>query len=348
MASPNNISIYYVGVFKKDKLVGIALVQHVKVYVKDMFQRKSHSTLKTFFRDSLSRVLRGNILVVGNLTHTGQHGMGLLESEISIEDYLNTVMKSLEHVEDIITEKIGKKIKLVLLKDFFLDDKINEFTRVFHSGQFGKVIVQPNMIMKVEPQWHSIEGYVNSLNTKYRTRYRRARKKFGNFEKREFDKNTVKRYSKELHQLYSNVSDNAKFNTFFLPQSHFLSLKNELLENLKVFGYFQEDALIGFYTLIVNHKVLETYFLGYDFDHQHPNQLYLNMLYDMLDFAITNNFESVVYARTAMEIKSSVGAEPNEMVMYIKHTNRFVNFLLKHIFNFMKPNQKWEVRHPFK
>jgi hypothetical protein len=71
------------------------------------------------------------------------------------------------------------------------------------------------------------------------------------------------------------------------------------------------------------------------------------MLYDMLDFAITNKFKSVVYARTAMEIKSSVGAKPIEMVMYMKHTNNLFNSLLKVVFNFMKPNQKWEERHPF-
>jgi hypothetical protein len=93
---------------------------------------------------------------------------------------------------------------------------------------------------------------------------------------------------------------------------------------------------------------LETYFLGYDSEHQYANQLYLNMLYDMLDFAIMNKFASVVYARTAMEIKSSVGAKPIDMVMYMRHTNSLVNALLKRVFNFMKPNQKWEERHPFK
>jgi hypothetical protein len=115
-----------------------------------------------------------------------------------------------------------------------------------------------------------------------------------------------------------------------------------------VFGYYYQGNLIGFYTLILNNAVLETYFLGYDSKYQYQNQLYLNMLYDMLGFAIENKFDSVVYARTAMEIKSSVGAKAIPMTMYIKHTNKFANAILKVIFNFMKPNQKWEERHPFK
>ena len=101
-------------------------------------------------------------------------------------------------------------------------------------------------------------------------------------------------------------------------------------------------------TISVNNKSLETYFLGYDSEHQHSNQLYLNMLYDMAVYAINNGFESVVYARTAMEIKSSVGAQPEPMFIYLKYTNSFVNALLKQIFNLMNPTQKWEERRPFK
>ena len=84
----------------------------------------------------------------------------------------------------------------------------------------------------------------------------------------------------------------------------------------------------GSITLILNGKNLETYFLGYDKAHQYPNQLYLNMLYDMVKFGIENKFSSIVYARTAMEIKSSVGAKPKAMVVYLKHTNRFMNAIL--------------------
>ena len=105
---------------------------------------------------------------------------------------------------------------------------------------------------------------------------------------------------------------------------------------------------MGFYTLILNNDALETYFLGYDEEHQYPNQLYLNMLYDMLKFGIENKFSSVVYARTAMEIKSSIGAEAKPMLVYLKHTNSFLNAILKQIFKLMNPSHDWEERHPFK
>ena len=121
----------------------------------------------------------------------------------------------------------------------------------------------------------------------------------------------------------------------------------QLQDGFRVFGYYLNEELIGFFTLILNGKHLETYFLGYDAEHQYQNQLYLNMLYNMLGFGINNKFKTVVYARTAMEIKSSVGAKPEAMIVYIKHTNSFMNAILKQIFGLMNPKQKWEERHPF-
>lgn len=347
-ATPNNITMYYIGVFKKKDLVGIAIVERVQFYLKGMFRKSSPSFLKTFFRDIVSGVLKGNVLVIGNLTHTGQHGIAFLNDKISPKEYLETILKASSVIMGQIKKENGKTIRAVLLKDFFLNDEIDKENVVFQSKNYNRVMVQPNMVFEVKPKWVKMEDYINSLNKKYKTRHKRARSKFGDIERRELDIDAVKQGSGQLHALYSNVSDNAKFNTFILPENHFYSLKQELQNNFKVFGYFVENKLIGFYTLILNHKVLETYFLGYNSTHQYPNQLYLNMLYDMLDFAIRNKFSTIVYARTAMEIKSSVGAKPLDMVMYMKHTNSNINALLKGVFNFMKPNQKWEERNPFR
>ncbi len=347
-ALPNNITLYYIGVFNENKIVGVALVERVRLYLKDMFRKSSPSAVKTFFRDIISTVLKGNVLVVGNLTHTGQHGICFMSKEINPKEYLETILKAATALKNQIKKESGKTIRVVMLKDYFLNDDIHSAIKVLQSENFNRVVVQPNMVLHINPNWAKMEDYIISLNKKYKDRYKRARTKFGSIERRELDIQVIERDSKLLHSLYMNVSDNAKFNTFILPEHHFYSLKKELQKNFKVFGYFSENELIGFYSLILNHEVLETYFLGYDSEHQYTNQLYLNMLYDMLDFAMMNKFTFVVYARTAMEIKSSVGAKPIDMVMYMKHTSSPVNSLLKQTFNFMKPNQKWEERHPFK
>jgi len=116
-----------------------------------------------------------------------------------------------------------------------------------------------------------------------------------------------------------------------------------------VFGVFLKDELVGFYTLILNQEVLETYFLGYNKDMQHQYQMYLNMLFNMASFGIDNGFKKIVYARTAMEIKSSIGAKPHTMHIYLNHTNNVIaNTVLRGIVKYMNPIQTWEERHPFR
>lgn len=347
-ASPDNIQFFYVGVYQNEALVGVAIIQRVQLYLEDMFRKTAVSCFKTFFQSIVSKILKGNILVVGNLMHTGQHGMFYQENNISQQEYLDVIFNALNALKIKIKETQKKTIRVIMLKDFFNEDTIHNHKDLFLANKLHNVFVQPNMIMSVKTDWLKIEDYVSSLNKKYRTRYKRAKKKLGTIACSELDLETIQNNSERLHQLYLNVSNNAKFNTFVLPQNHFYHLKGELKDDFKVFGYYLDDELIGFYTLILNNDNLETYFLGYDTKHQYPNQLYLNMLYDMLKFAIDNKYPKIVYARTAMEIKSSVGAKPETMSVYLKHTNGFINAVLKQVFGLMNPSKDWEERHPFK
>ncbi len=347
-ASPKTLSLYFIGVFKKDFLVGIAIIQRVELYAKDIFRSEPNSKLKAFLRDSLSRILKGNIMVVGNLMHTGQHGIYCEQERISQHQFFKTLFEGIHTLNDFIKTQKNKKIRAVLFKDYFKEDSIHLEAQQFKNRQLYHASVQPNMILEVKSAWNSMTDYVGDLKPKYKTRFRRARKKLNTIEQRELLLEDIEQQSTKLYRLYQNVCNNAAFNTFVLPENHFLSLKLLLKDNFRVFGYYLKDELIGFYTLILNNKSLETYFLGYDQAHQYDNQLYLNMLYDMIDFGIENGFKQIVYARTAMEIKSSVGARPKAMSMYIKHTNVIVNFLLQPIFKLMSPAQDWEERHPFK
>lgn len=345
-ASPSNFSLYYITVFNNEELVAVALIQRVQLYLKDMFRETKASCFKTFLKENISKLLKGNILVVGNLTHTGQHGLFFNSEKLSKTTFYNEIFIAISEIRQRIKSKYGKSIRLVLIKDFFSEDRMIH-NELFQNKKFHKVVVQPNMIFSIRENWIKNEDYIACMNKKYRARYRRAKKKLNGITCQELDEDAIKVNSKLLHQLYLNVSNNAKFNTFILPENHFYTYKTQLKDNFRVFGYYLNDELIGFYTLILNNTQLETYFLGYHTEHQYPSQLYLNMLYDMVKFAIDNKFKNIVYARTAMEIKSSVGAKPHAMVLYLKYTNSFMNAILKQTFKFMNPKKDWEERHPF-
>ncbi len=204
------------------------------------------------------------------------------------------------------------------------------------------------MVFEINESWHCIDDYVIDLNKKYRDQYKRARKKAMDIEKRKLDLNEIIAQENKIYDLYLHVAKNAPFNTFLIHKNHFSSMKRNLGHDLLFYGYFLNEELIGFNTLIKNGVAMDTYFLGYDEKIQREKMLYLNMLYDMIGYSIKKGFKKIIFGRTALEIKSSVGAQPQAMFGYIKHTNPFLQWQMPKIFNSLQPKIDWRPRTPFK
>lgn len=349
LSYPINISGYYVGFFKDEILVGIAIVQRVQMYTDDIFRKNGSDSLKQLAKQLVSKIVKGNALVVGNLMHTGQHGIYFNDNHINQADYLSELEKALDNLTLEVRAKFNKKIRVIVFKDYFENDNIHRDIAFFKRNNLYKIQVQPNMILAIPDTWETSEDYISAFNKKYRKRYKTARKKSSTLHYRELDTEYLKAHADTIFNLYETVSDNASVNSFKLQKDHFHQLKVHLKDQFKVFGVFLNEELVGFYTLILNGKTLETYFLGYNKDLQHQHQMYLNMIFNMACYGIENEFKSIVYARTAMEIKSSIGAKPHTMHIYLNHTNNFIaNTVLKCIVKYMNPIQKWEERHPFR
>jgi hypothetical protein len=93
---------------------------------------------------------------------------------------------------------------------------------------------------------------------------------------------------------------------------------------------------------------MDTYFLGYDDSIQREKMLYLNMLYDMIAYSINKGFKEIIFARTALEIKSSVGAKPQKMFGFMKHGNPIIDSAIEKVFCYLEPEVVWKERNPFK
>jgi len=123
---------------------------------------------------------------------------------------------------------------------------------------------------------------------------------------------------------------------------------DDLEKRVKLIGYFQKGKMVGFYTHIFNNSELDAHFLGYEPNCNRNCQLYLNMLYDLVDDAISLNAHNLILSRTAMEIKSSIGAEAHDMYLYMRTTNHLLNKGVSSALNYFKPKADWKPRSPFK
>lgn len=342
-SSPVNMTCHFIGFFDENKLCGIALSQFLDVNKLDSFGERDQCG-KKIIRNFIFKNFSSHVLFIGNNMLTGQNAFSFLptiDKKLAIE----TLKKASEELISIFKNK-KIKIHLVTFKDFD-SDEIQDIEKVNFTDYF-KFSIQPNMLFEINENWKSEENYIESLSKKYRDQYKRARKKSAEIVKRKMHLDEIIKYEETIYDLYFHVAKNAPFNTFFLAKNHFRIFKELLKDKFLFYGYFIEDKLVGFNTLIKNGDAMDTYFLGYDDKIQRDKMLYLNMLYDMIAYSINKGFKKIVFARTALEIKSSVGAKPIKMFGIIKHQNKSINKYMDKIFPYLEPEVKWQERNPFK
>jgi len=342
-APPTNMQCLYVGIFNNTTLIGVAIVQYLDLNKLTTFGDRD-KCLKTIIRNFVFKNLAGHVLILGNNMVTGQNSYHF-NTIISSEEKTKIILDYTKEIKAYLKNK-GIKIHLVTFKDFYLEEtnelKQNGFQPVF------EIHAQPNMIFNLPEYWKSKENYIGAFTKKYRDQYKRARKKFTGIITEELSFEKIVKLEDRIYQLYEYVARNAPFNTFFLAKNHFSILKKECSTNFKVIGYFEKNNLVGFHTIFLNGNTLETCFLGYDEKVQKEKMLYLNMLYNMTEYGIENNFKRIIFGRTALEIKSSIGAEPIMMSGFMYHQNYWINKLLPKIYRKLEPKLIWQQRHPFK
>ena len=343
ISAPENMQCFYIAIYHDEAIVGIAIAQFLDGNVLESFGDRDQC-LKTFARNLTFKNFCSQILFIGNNMLTGQNAFSF-SPEISTVEALKELKKASQTIEQQLKNK-GKKVHLISMKDF-TSSQLPQFEAADFSS-FYQFEIQPNMVFDIQSHWDSMDDYVGDLTKKYRDQYKRARKKAIDIDKRKLDFEEILRLEPIIYDLYLHVAKNAPFNTFLLQKNHFSSLKQHLDHDFLFYGYFIDGALIGFNTLIKNGEAMDTYFLGYDEKMQREKMLYLNMLYDMIGYSIKKRFKKIIFGRTALEIKSSVGAVPQPMFGYIKHSNPLLQWQMPRIFNSLQPKIEWQTRNPFK
>ena len=341
-SAPANMSCHFIGLFEDEDLVGIAVSQFLDLNQLESFGDRDQC-IKSSLRNIAFKNFCSHILLIGNNTLTGQNAF-IISENANGTAVLKTLKKAVLALKEIF-KKRGTKVHMCSLKDF-CEDGLHLF-EIPEFDPYLRFTTQPNMLFSVRDQWKTEEDYVAALSKKYRDQYKRARKKGSGLSKRQLSLEEIIAQEEIIYDLYYHVAQSAPFNTFFLPKNHFAVFKEQLQENFLFYGYFENEKLIGFNTLIKNGSDLDTYFLGYDDSVQREKMLYLNMLYDMIGYAIKEQFKTIIFARTALEIKSSVGATPLKMYGMMRHDNKFINRRLDFFFRYLEPETIWKERHPF-
>ncbi|UAJ14637.1 GNAT family protein [Aquirufa lenticrescens] len=335
-SSPENMLNTFLGIFEGEKLMATALIQEIDLALLPSFGERDHA-IKTALRNILFKQFASKLLLVGNNMLSGQNAYTCLPDADE--------SKVIEKLREVV-EFWPKKNHLTIFKDF-TESQIQAFQIPAFQTDFP-FSSQPNMVFEIKSIWQKEEDYVADLSKKYRDQFKRCRKKGAEISTKELNYEEILQAEETIYDLYLHVAKNAPFNTFILPKKHFSSFKKHLGSEFILRGYYLKNQLVGFTTVIRHGKELETYFLGYDEKIQREKMLYLNMLYDLINCGIIQGFERIILGRTALEIKSSIGAKAVRLKGLMRHRFGMIHTNLSWIFPLLEPATTWIERHPYK
>ncbi len=329
------------------KAIGFSTIQIIDFYL-DSVQNEMQSIVE--WVKCMGRKLKVlssekpfKILTCGNTFVTGEHGIFIHPNQ-NKKDVLQQFVKALLHFVNQNTS-LKNDIDAFMIKDFIKESLV--ITDDLHNEGYYSFKVEPNMVLELDKDWVLFEDYLASMRTKFRVKAKKALKQSNALKVKDISENNIENLLPEMTKLYKKVSSSASFNLGDFNLNTYKVLKENLGDNYILKGYWLETKLVGFLSGIVNQNSLDAHFVGIDYSLNRQHAIYQRMLYDYVSMAITKKLTILNFGRTASEIKSSVGAVPQEMTIYLRHKKTIPNKILSLFLNKIKPTE-FKQKHPFK
>ncbi len=344
----SDIDFWYVILFDDHKNpIAFSTIQIVDFYL-DSVQNELQSFVEKIKKigrklNLLSPQKPFKILTCGNTFVSGEHGIYIKDNQDK-QKAIQELAKSVVHFVNS-EKKLTYKISAFMLKDFvkeslFISDELLEYN--YHSFN-----VEPNMLMKIDEDWLTFKDYLAAMKTKFRVKAKKAMELSFPLEEIIITEKNIDQYLPEMEKLYKNVSSKAGFNLGSFNLSSYKTLKENLGTNYVIKGYLLNNNLVGFLSAIINNDNLDAHFVGIDYKYNREYAVYQRMLYDYIKIAIKEKCSQINFGRTASEIKSSVGAEPQDLTIYLRHKNSLPNKILRFFITRIQPT-KFNQKYPFK
>jgi predicted N-acyltransferase len=283
------------------------------------------------------------LLICGNTFVSGEHGFFIKKNQ-NKKAIIKELAESINHFVNS-DKKLKKQIDAFLVKDFakeslFITDELKDF-------KYHTFLVEPNMRLQLQENWRNFDDYLASMKTKFRVKARKAFKQSTEIRVEEVTLENIDRKLLKMTALYERVASNAGFNLGNFNLETYKDLKEKLGDDYILKTYWLEDKIVGFISGVINQKSLDAHFVGIDYNLNREYAIYQRMLYDYIEIAINKKLKTINFGRTASEIKSSVGAEPQDLTMYLRHKKSLTNRILKLFLQRVQPTP-FQQKFPFK
>lgn len=284
------------------------------------------------------------LLTCGNNFVSGEHAF-LFKNTLEKAEEFKVIEDLIERIGS--KEKLRGKVSAVMVKDFE-SPVLQKAKCFFNRDKYIEFSVEPNMVVDIPKHVNSVADYIALFSKKYRNRAKSILKNAANLTIKTLTEEELKKENKNIYKLYEQVFNHAKFKLVKLPENYFLDCKKNFGEKFTITTFHYNDRLVAFTSGIdLTESTLEAHYIGFDYEINKEIDLYQNILYNFLEQAISLKKKKLNLGRTASEIKSTIGAQAQELTCYIKPQNTVSRLVLSPFISFLQPSA-WVPRNPFK
>ncbi|MFT3736246.1 MAG: GNAT family N-acetyltransferase [Rhodocyclaceae bacterium] len=267
------------------------------------------------------------LLVCGNLLSYGQHGVAFAQ-DIDPALAWHGVAEVLYRVRQ--ADRLRGKTHFVIVKDLH-SHWIDQAKRL-STLSYRYVETEPNMVLQLDPAWRSYDDYLASLASKYRSNARNAiLKPIDEGGCRIEAMTDLAAHEARVFELYKSVQANAGLRPFELRPEYFAALQRMAGSRMRCSGLWRGDKLLGFLVSLADGDTSIAYHIGFDREAAAELPIYLRLLHAGIADAIALGCKRISYGRTALEPKASLGAQPEDFGVLVRHRQPVLNKLLKHV-----------------
>ena len=341
----SNIKFAYIVLFNEnDSPVALATIQIVDFYL-DSVQNNMQSVVE--WMKCMGRKLGiippenvFKILTCGNTFVSGEHGFFIKDNQDK-NTIIQSIAKAVVDFENLSTKNTAD---VFMFKDF---ENKSQFTTTLYNEGYNSFNVDPNMVLHLDNNWNNLDDYLAALKTKFRVKARKAFKLSAMLKIEDVTAGRLSELFPEMTSLYKTVSAKASFNLVDFNLETYKTLKENLGDDYFLKVYWLENKLVGFLSGVFNQESLDAHFVGIDYTNNKEYAIYQRMLYDYISLGIAKKVKTINFGRTASEIKSSVGAVPKDLTIYLRHKKTIPNRILSLFLKRIQPSE-FTQRHPFK
>jgi predicted N-acyltransferase len=171
-------------------------------------------------------------------------------------------------------------------------------------------------------RFRDFDHFLASVRGRYRNQIKRSQKKFTQSGLRVVHARGAEHldalFTEDTYRLYLSVLEQAEVKLECLPAEFFRELARQFPEETAFTFIYQGERIVAFVCGVFHGDEYLNLFCGLDYGLNEEADLYFNLMFHDVDFALRSGVRSLHVGQTADEFKSRMGCHTRPRYFYVK------------------------------